>query len=208
MRVFAVVMLTLSAMGCTSEFRIKAVDSTRLDDYKKDGVNGVLFYQPQYMKTTYVFTTLVDKKGAVVGEAEKKTCTPVIQKEEIRIMPDFDHPWVILSEASMFARGQFSVGLSNGMLASVNSESTPQFTETLNAVSAQGRGSCDPYFRSPLPGGATRARASHACRSVGDPLKRSRSIWPVIPRTWPRSEYCQKVQVLQALGREGWSASE
>ncbi|TMA45095.1 MAG: hypothetical protein E6J71_13385 [Deltaproteobacteria bacterium] len=136
MRVFAVVMLTLSAMGCTSEFRIKAVDSTRLDDYKKDGVNGVLFYQPQYMKTTYVFTTLVDKKGAVVGEAEKKTCTPVIQKEEIRIMPDFDHPWVILSEPSMFARGQFSVGLSNGMLASVNSESTPQFTETLNAVAA------------------------------------------------------------------------
>ena len=27
-------------------------------------------------------------------------------------------------------------------------------------------------------------------------MKRSRSIWPVIPRTWPRSEYCQKVQVL------------
>src|SRR5438128_11653641 len=98
MRVFAVVVLTLSAMGCTSEFRIK--------------------------------------KGAVVGDAEKKTCTPVIQKEEIRIMPDFDHPWVILSEPSMFARGQFSVGLSNGMLASVNSESTPQFTETLNAVAA------------------------------------------------------------------------
>jgi len=136
MRVFAVVVLTLSAVGCTSKFRIKAVDSTILDDYKKDGVNGVLFYQPQYMKTTYVFTTLVDKKGAVVGEAEKKTCTPVIQREEIQIMPDFEHPWVILSEPSMFASSTFSVGLSNGMLASVNSETTPQFTETLKAVAA------------------------------------------------------------------------
>lgn len=62
-------------------------------------------------------------------------CAPVIQKEELKVLPNYDEPRVIINMPSSLASGKLGVGLTNGMLASVNSESNPEFSELIKEVS-------------------------------------------------------------------------
>jgi hypothetical protein len=58
------------------------------------------------------------------------------RKQEVVILPDYSKPRVLVSKPSLFAAGKFGVTLTNGLLAGVNTETTPQLPAYLAAAAA------------------------------------------------------------------------
>lgn len=116
--------------GCAGAIHSQPFDAANWTD----PVEGVVYYAPSYVKVTHAFTTRVDKDGKVVGTADAGTCLPVVQKEEIQIMPDFSKAYRVSYEAGLFGTDKFGVTLSNGMLTGVNAETSAQTAPFLTAA--------------------------------------------------------------------------
>jgi hypothetical protein len=99
-------------------------------------VEGVIYYEPQFVRVTYEFSIRLDEAGKIVGSADNKTCVAVIQKEEIQVRPDYDRARVLLNRPGPLAMGKLSVVLADGMLQSINSESASKGPELITAISA------------------------------------------------------------------------
>jgi hypothetical protein len=113
--------LTVSSLACQGNVKTTALPP---DALKVGGsVDGVVFFFPQLVKATYSFMALTDNTGKVVGTAEMHDCRPVLQKEELSILPDFSRP-MLLRNHSNLSFAKFAVTLKDGMLTSVNSEPT------------------------------------------------------------------------------------
>jgi hypothetical protein len=128
---------TLFAAACAAHLETRALDpSTGRPDSTKGALEGVVYYQPQYMKVTHVFTELVDKDGKLVGSAEDKDkkCDPVIEKEEIQIMPNYEQPYVIRQTAGFLNGNKFGVTLENGVLTGVNTETATKAPDLITAI--------------------------------------------------------------------------
>ncbi|BBJ24325.1 hypothetical protein [Candidatus Nitrotoga sp. AM1P] len=123
----------LALVGCASKFETHKFD-TKTWTPSKESVEGVIYYEPHQVVITYKYTMLVDKDKNVIGTSEDKACVEVIQKQELAIEPDFESARVLINNPSNFSSSKFSVALNNGMLASVNSESTPKATELIKEV--------------------------------------------------------------------------
>jgi hypothetical protein len=110
-------------------------------------VEGVVFYEPQFVKVTYEYLVRIDDDGNVVGEADSadslKKCKRLVQKEEIQIRPNYDAPIAILNKPGWLSSGKLAVGLSDGVLQNVNSESTPQVPDFLASVSGAAKDIAD-----------------------------------------------------------------
>ncbi len=134
----AVFSLLLS--GCASHIETVNIDPETLK-IMGPGVKGVLYYEPSLVKLTYVFTQRIEKEKGVVGSRDEGTCQPIVQKEEIVTLPNFNRPRAILHKPALFAASDFSANFNNGMLASVNTKSTPQgpaFLEQINKAKEVG----------------------------------------------------------------------
>jgi hypothetical protein len=118
--------------GCSGNVQTIAM----APDALKEGTSlqGVVFYQPAYIKLTYAFTARLDKDGKVVGSADEKTCVPLLQKEDVAVMPDLGHPMLIRNASGALSAAKFAVTLNNGMLASVNAEPTQKLSDVLTAA--------------------------------------------------------------------------
>lgn len=123
----------LATCGCASTFQTQKFDAINWKPIG-NGVEGVIYYEPQQVVVTYKFTILLDKDKNVIGSSEDSSCIEVIQKQELVIEPNFKDPRVLINKPSNFSNSKFSVTLSNGMLVSVNSESTPKATELIKEV--------------------------------------------------------------------------
>lgn len=122
-------MVVLTACEGNVETRVLPADAlTKVSTHP-----GVIIYQPQFVKLTHSFTTLVNETGQVIGDSRGGKCTPVVQKEEITIMADLSHPMLIRNNTGGPSSAKFSVTLNNGMLVSVNSEPTEKLSEVLKA---------------------------------------------------------------------------
>lgn len=129
--VLAFTLVALSA--CASRIETVKIDPGTLQP-TGPGVQGVVYYEPRLVKVRYEFTQLVDKEKGLVGSSEKGGCTPVVQKEEIVTLPDYQRPRAILHKPSWLASHEFGVTLNNGMLVSVTSKSTPQAPQLLEQI--------------------------------------------------------------------------
>lgn len=120
--------------GCSSTFHTAAFSE---GDWRIDGdrVQGVVFYLPQRVITRFQFETLVSE-GAVIGRAADGTCMPVVEKEEIKLEPDLKRPRVLINQPALFSSGKLSATFENGMLASINTESTPKAPEFIKEAGA------------------------------------------------------------------------
>ena len=127
-------LIVVGLSGCSHTFETSKFDTSSWQAQGKS-VEGVVYYEPQLVKIQYSFTTLVDKKGNLLGTAEGDSCKKVVQKEEIKVLPNYNEPRVIINKPSNWATGKFSVGLKDGMLASINSESNPEFSEIVKEIS-------------------------------------------------------------------------
>lgn len=123
----------LVVFGCANQFQTSRFDMDKWEP-KGNAVNGVIYYEPQLVKITYTFTTLVDEKGNILGTAADGACERMIQKEEISVQPNYSEPRILINKPSLFASGKLGVTLNNGMLASVNSESTPLLPEIIGQI--------------------------------------------------------------------------
>jgi hypothetical protein len=132
-RLFAAIVVTLQ-VSCAGNVVTTALPPDALKEGRT--IDGVVFYPPQYMKLTYAFTARTDEKGKLLGTAEDKKCVPIVQKEEVSIMPDLSHPLALRNSSGAFSAAKFAVTLSNGMLASVNSEPTQKLSDILTASAA------------------------------------------------------------------------
>ena len=133
----ALLLIVQVLTGCASTFSSQRFDATTWEPVDPE-VEGVIYYEPHQVVVTYKFSALVDKEKGVIGTSSEGVCVEVIQKEELVIEPNFAAPRVILNKPSNFSASKLSVTLSNGMLASVNSESTPKSAELLEQVTALG----------------------------------------------------------------------
>lgn len=126
-------LMFLMVFGCANQFQTSRFDMDKWEP-KGNAVNGVIYYEPQLVRITYMFTTLVDEKGKILGTAADGTCERTIQKEEISVQPNYGEPRILINKPSLFASGKLEVTLNNGMLTSVNSESTPLLPEILGQI--------------------------------------------------------------------------
>lgn len=62
-----------------------------------------------------------------------KYCEPVVVQEKITV-PDYESSYVVYYDAGWFEVNKFSVTLDKGMLASVNSESTPGLKTAVDSL--------------------------------------------------------------------------
>lgn len=154
-----------SVAGCASTFETHKFDATTWKP-STESVEGVIYYEPHQVVITYKYTMLIDKDKNVIGSSEDKSCVEVIQKQELAIEPDFANPRVLINKPSNFSSAKFSVTLNNGMLVSVNSESTPKATELIQAVTGLAKEAG--YF--PLKAGA-----APACNA--GPVIREKKPW-------------------------------
>lgn len=102
-----------------------------------NGIEGVIYYEPQLVKVTYKYTARIDDKGNIVGTKDgvgDTKCVPITQKEELVVLPNYDEQRVIINRPGWFSTGKLSVNLQNGMLSSVNSESASQAMELIKQV--------------------------------------------------------------------------
>jgi hypothetical protein len=129
----AIVGVSVLAIGCAAKIHSQRVSPT---DWSPKGnkLSGIIYYQPSLVKITHTFTTLVDDKGKVLGTAAEKTCLPMIEKEELQVWPDFTDPVVLLNAPSWLSNSKFSATLGNGMLQSVNSETSNVVPDLVGAV--------------------------------------------------------------------------
>lgn len=133
---FAALFIVLLLSACAGHIETRSFNPrTGQIDSNRPAIPGVIVYGPQYMKVTHAFTTRVDKEGNVLGTADQQTCTPVIQKEEVQIMPDFANGFVVRQTGGFLTANKLSVTLTNGMLTTINAESAPQTAEILKAAS-------------------------------------------------------------------------
>jgi hypothetical protein len=129
-RIVGCLAVVSAAVGCDGNVKTTVLNP---DSVVKGSVfEGVLVYPPQYVKTTYLFTTLVNAAGEQIGMAPGG-CRETIHKEEITIMPDYGTPMLVSNDAGVASSAKFSATLNNGMLVSVNSEPTEKVSEVLTA---------------------------------------------------------------------------
>ncbi len=107
---------------------------------KKKGYEGVLFYLPNHFYEIS-WTTAIIENGKVTktasGEGNKK-CAPIMQRKEV-VRPDFTEKYQLLYAPGFLEKYVWKVEFDQGVLKSVNAESTPDRGETLkNLASAAG----------------------------------------------------------------------
>lgn len=126
------VLIAILVSGCSSSFYTARID-TKKWEVTGEKLEGVVYYEPHQVLITYSYSALVDK-GIHLGTADEGKCVPIIQKQELAIEPNFSDPKVLLNKTSPFAAGKLSATFSNGMLASINSESAPTAPEMIKEI--------------------------------------------------------------------------
>jgi hypothetical protein len=126
-------MLPLALVACTGQVRTVILPPGPLPAGSTH--EGGVAYQPQYVKQTFAYTARVDPQGAVVGSASDATCTPVVQKEDVSLLPDLGRPMLIRNASGALSAAKFSVTLNSGMVASVNAEPTQKPSDLISASS-------------------------------------------------------------------------
>jgi hypothetical protein len=121
--------------ACAAHLETRPLDpKTGQPDLTKAALEGVVYYQPQYVQVTHSFTELVDKDGKRVDSTAGKKCKQVVQKEEIPIMPDYEKPYVIGQTGGFLNGNKFGVTLANGVLTGVNTESATKVPDLITAI--------------------------------------------------------------------------
>jgi len=82
-------------------------------------------------RVTYEFRSQVDP---TTGNVISKPCKPVVQKDEVQFLPDFENPRYIVNKPASISASKFSVTLNNGILTALNSESTPQASQLIASL--------------------------------------------------------------------------
>jgi hypothetical protein len=131
-RAMLAVLCCLALMACSSTFKTARFDLVKWQPIGEP-VEGLVYYEPHQVVVTYEFTALTDK-GNLIGTAEEGACARIIQKQDLVIEPNFGNPQVILNLPSPFSNNKLTVNLSNGMITSVNTESTLRVPELVKEV--------------------------------------------------------------------------
>ena len=145
-----VVLCFLFLFACTGGFQTSKLDQNTWQ--VKQTINGIIYYEPHMVKVTYEYTTLVDANGKLIGTASEGKCRQSVQKEELSIQPDFSNPRILTYKAPMLSSGQFGVTLNNGMITSINIQTTSVVQTGLEAIaSVASSGVVPKVYRSELP---------------------------------------------------------
>lgn len=137
MRAATSAVIGLIFLGCAGHLETRPFDlAAWRPDSAKPPVEGIVYYAPEYVRITYAFSTQVDKDGKVTGSADSATCRPVVQKEEIHIMPNYRRAYVVRQTNGFLSGSKLGVTLSNGLLVGVNAESATKVPELLTSVAS------------------------------------------------------------------------
>ncbi len=128
---------TLMLAGCAGQVRTVVLPATALA--AGTSFTGVVFYQPQFVKQTFAFTTINNAQGAVAGTAAGGDCVQTIEKEIVGLLPDLGRPMLIQNASGGLSAARFSVTLTNGMLDAVNAEPAQKPSDLVSATSSLAR---------------------------------------------------------------------
>lgn len=140
-KAMAVISILSMLMGCSGHIYTIVDPKPEQNVYdKKTGYEGVLFYLPNHFYEIS-WTTAVIENGKVTktasGEGDKK-CTPTMQRKEV-VRADFNEKYQLVYAPGLLEKYSWKVEFDQGVLKSINAESTPDRGETLkNLASAAG----------------------------------------------------------------------
>ena len=105
----------------------------------KDGVEekGVFIHPQMHVIDVYKLTKAIDKKGDVIAELGGTPSCVADYKEEIVVRTDYaSKPMRLFYDSAFLEQFKFSATLKDGVLESVNMESTPDRGETLKNIAS------------------------------------------------------------------------
>lgn len=131
MKAAIAVIVAVALAGCANGFETRPYDSAK----DSVSINGVKYYEPKVFKVSYTLTTLIDNNGNLKGTAANNTCAPVLQKQELVVMPDYANPRVLINKPALLSSGKLGITMDKGMLTSVNVDTA---SETGTLITAAG----------------------------------------------------------------------
>jgi hypothetical protein len=153
--VLVLVGLTGLLSGCTGEVRMKVwTQPALMEALQKEGIQGVIGYYPKAVIEISELIQYVDKDGKVVPGIVCKRVS--IQK--VVTVTDYDHPYQVYYVKGVLEANKFGVQLNNGIIAAVNTESTPDQGKTIanlgEAAGSFAKIAAGPAAPVPIPPGA------------------------------------------------------
>lgn len=124
-KLIAIATLIVTLCGCSG--RVYTVKNPTFTDGQTE---GVLFYGYKPDEMEIVLDRIRHPKTGDISHSSydasdsEKYCRPVVKTVKVAV-PDYDTVYAIKYDPQLFETSKFSVELDNGMLKSVNSESTP-----------------------------------------------------------------------------------
>jgi hypothetical protein len=94
--------------GCANTIETRKI---KMEESRPVGssVEGIVYYKTQLMKIQYGFTAIVNDKGELLGTAENGKCRKIVQKEVIKVLPNYGESRVIINKPSGWNIEKFSV---------------------------------------------------------------------------------------------------
>lgn len=132
----------LIIMGCSGHLRTHPASPEEINGKYE----GVKHYQQTLLEEISETTILIDKdSGIIIGSKEKNTCTPVETKKLI-IGADFTKPLITEFDPGFLESYTFNATLSEGMLNSVNTTSTPDQGKTFSNLASAAKAGAEVPF--------------------------------------------------------------
>ena len=151
MKYSALVIICLFFCGCTG-----TIYTVKDPTFNEDGeVEGILFYGYKLEDKKVLLDRIRNPKTGEITHSmyeqngSAKYCDPAVVVEKVSIA-DYSQPYAIKYVGSLFETRKFGVVLDKGMLASVNSESTPGpkvAAETLQTLASIREDILDGYIK-------------------------------------------------------------
>jgi len=118
----------MALAGCQGRIVVEPLSGAQV----QTGYNGMAFYQSAIYEQTTIKTIYVDR-GKIIAAADGSahfTCKPVVTVQRV-VAADPDRLMLIRYEPGLFETYKLGVELSDGIIKSVNIESTPDQGKTL-----------------------------------------------------------------------------
>lgn len=124
MRILFYLLCMFVISGCSGKL-YTIVNPSLPENGAEKKIQGILVYQAVNVIELYKTTTLIDtKSGNLLGSAATGACVPD-KKINLTTITDYSKPSIVVYEPGLFETNAFGVKLDKGVLAAVNTESSP-----------------------------------------------------------------------------------
>ena len=113
MKTAIALLICIFILGCTSSIKTARFDTDKWERTSKK-IKGIVYYEPQLVIVTHSYTKFGDSDH----------CVPTIASEELKIVPDFSRPRILMQSGGLFGEKDYNVTFQNGILTTLDTMAT------------------------------------------------------------------------------------